>query len=82
MFGGLIGAATQSAGPTPQQQVLASQQAALAQQQPVAAAAPQPAATAQAVPAAPGLAAQASARKEHLTGLFQSKGCKLADVQH
>jgi len=27
------------------------------------------------------LGQQAQGRKEHLTGLFLSKGCKLADVQ-
>lgn len=39
---------------------------------PVAAAAPQP----------QGMGAQAKARKDHLTGLFLSKGCRMADVQN
>jgi hypothetical protein len=49
----------------------AGQQAALA-----------PAAPAAAMPSAGGgnVAAQAQARKEHLTGMFLSKGCKLSDV--
>ena len=42
-----------------------------------------PAFTAQALPQKPsnaGMGAQARARKEHLTGVFLSRGCKLADV--
>ncbi|MCZ8255847.1 MAG: hypothetical protein O9327_09315 [Polaromonas sp.] len=50
------------------------------------AAAPRPAAAAVPVaPAAPpqggGLGAQAKARKDHLTGLFLSRGCRMSDVQ-
>lgn len=44
-----------------------------------AAAQPQQAAAAPVQPN--GLAAQAQARKEHLTSLFLGKGCKLSDVQ-
>ena len=48
--------------------------------------APAPAPVASPQPAAPqsagaGVAAQARARKDHLTGLFLSKGCKLSDVK-
>lgn len=45
------------------------------------AAAPQPVAIATQPPAANGTGAQAQARKEHLTGLFLSRGCKMADVR-
>lgn len=42
-----------------------------------------PAVTAAAAPAPQaGLGAQAKARKDHLTGLFLSKGCRMADVQN
>lgn len=44
-----------------------------------AAAAPQPVAVA-AAPVGGNLAVQAQARKEHLTSMFLSKGCKLSDV--
>ncbi|MEN9539146.1 MAG: hypothetical protein RLZZ126_1381 [Pseudomonadota bacterium] len=47
---------------------------------PVAAPAPQAMPVVQPAPGG-GLAAQAQARKEHLTGLFLNKGCKLADVR-
>lgn len=58
---------------------LGQQQAPQAAPQPMAAPAP---IAAQAVPAGGGqIVAQAQARKDHLTGLFLSKGCKLSDVQ-
>lgn len=67
-LGGLLGQAAQGAA----QNVVAAQ----AQQAQVAA---QNQAVQQAQGAA--LSTQAAARKEHLTGVFLSKGCKLSDVQ-
>ena len=70
LFGGLLGAAAQQ-----QQQQAAAGQAAQANQfTPIAGAAPAPSGN-------PALGAQAGARKEHLTALFVSKGCKISDVQ-
>jgi hypothetical protein len=45
-------------------------------------AAPAAASAVAAVPQPQGMGAQAKARKEHLTGLFLSKGCRMADVQN
>lgn len=70
MFGAIAGAAQQAQVP---QQQLAPQQVP-AQGAPAYAAANRPA-------QAPGLAQQAQARKEHLTMMFLSRNCKLADVQ-
>lgn len=65
MFGALMGG-------------LAQQQQPAAVPQPVA---PAPVAVAPAAPSGGALAAQAQARKDHLTQMFLSRGCKLSDVQ-
>jgi hypothetical protein len=67
-LGGLFGNVAQAAANTAVQQ----QQAAAAQQQQAAAAQAQQSAM---------LQQQAQGRKEHLTSLFLSKGCKMSDIQ-
>ena len=65
-LGGLFGNLAQAAA----QNGIASQQAA-----------PQAVAAAPAAQGNPQLMASAQARKDHLTGLFLNKGCKMADIQ-
>jgi len=65
LFGAIAGAANQPSAPAPQ----------AAPPMPVAQAAPQ------ASQQASNIGRQAQARKEHLTGMFLSRGCKLADVK-
>jgi hypothetical protein len=72
-FGGMFGGAGGGLGG------MFGQLAGAVAQNAAAAPAPAPAAAAPAVD--PALTAQANGRKEHLTGLFLGKGCKMSDIQ-
>jgi len=70
LFGAIAAGATrQAAAPAPAPVPVAAPAVPVAQVSP------------QASPQAGNIGRQAQARKEHLTGMFLSKGCKLADVQ-
>jgi hypothetical protein len=81
-LGGLFGALTGQAGSLAGNAGVVNQALPAVATTPAAAAPAAPAALPAPTAAAPSnLAAQAQARKEHLTRLFLGKGCKLSDIQ-